>query len=494
MVSGTRIHVDLDRTLGQRDPLFYGYFLEHFHRQVYGGVYEPGSPLADDNGFRQDVVEAIRRLKPSVIRWPGGCFVSSYHWKDGIGTERQPVFDKAWRVEEPNTFGTDEFMSFCRLVGAEPYLCTNAGTGTPEEMSDWVEYCNLENAGRWAKQRIANGHPAPHNVRYWSIGNENYGWWELGAKTADEWCRYVLESAKMMRRVDGTIQLAAASIPDLEWNLKLLKTAGDLLNFVAIHAYIAQNDTPYLTALGQFSHVEADIRRVEQLLGLLGLSDKVGIVFDEWNPRFWHHPSFVSTDPNIGERNLNDNNAFYTMLDAVLHGRFLNACLRHCRSVKMTNLSPVVNTRGPIFTHDNGIVLRSTYHVCDLYASYLYSEVIDAFCDSPGFAATDSQGNTVSIPCCDSVITLDRATGKVAAALINSHPEDAYLCDFWLPGRTITGHAVLYTINGATLSSFNDVNHPNDIQMLAKPCAFSGDRLQIELSPHSVNVLQLETV
>jgi alpha-L-arabinofuranosidase len=491
MISSTRIHIDLFRTMGQRNALFYGYFLEHFHRQVYGGVYDPGSALADANGFRRDVIEAIKRLKPSVIRWPGGCFVSAYHWKDAIGPHRQPTFDKAWRVEDPNTFGTDEFIEFCRLVGTEPYLCTNAGSGTPEEMSDWVEYCNLQNAGRWARQRIANGHTTPHNVHYWSIGNENYGWWELGAKTADEWCHYVLEAAKMMRRIDGTIQLAAASIADLDWNLKLLKTAGAFLNYVAIHAYIAQNETPYLTAMRQFNRIESDIRRVEYLLDLLDLSHKVGIAFDEWNPRYWYHPSFTNVDPNVSERDLNDNNSCYTMLDAVLHARFLNACLRHCSSVKMTNLSPIVNARGPIYTHSDGIVLRSTYHVCDLYTNYTYPEILDAFCASPSFPSTDMEGNTFSVPYCDPIITFERVTGKIAAGLINCHPEDPHLCEIWLPGRMVSQQAVLYTINGATLSSFNDIDHPNDIQISAQPYSFSGDKLQIELSPHSVNVLQL---
>ncbi|MCC6803837.1 MAG: alpha-N-arabinofuranosidase [Anaerolineae bacterium] len=492
MESSTRIHIDLERTVGRRDPLFFGYFLEHFHRQVYGGIYDPTSAFADANGFRQDVIEAIRRLQPSVIRWPGGCFVSAYHWKEGVGRERQPSYDKAWRVEEPNLFGTDEFVRFCRLVGAEPYICTNAGSGTPEEMSDWVEYCNLESAGKWAKQRIANGHPTPHRVQYWSIGNENYGWWEVGAKTAEEWSCYVLEAAKMMRRVDGTIRLAAASIADLDWNLKLLKTAGAFLDFVAIHAYIAHNETPYLSALGQFGRIEADIRRVEYLLGLLDLSDKVKIAFDEWNPRFWYHPSFTNVNPNIGERDLNDDNATYTMLDAVLHGRFLNACLRHCSSVRMTNLSPIVNTRGPIYTYSGGLVLRPTYHVCDLYTNYTYPEVIDAFCDSPGFAAADMNGNTSPVPYCDSMVTFERETGRLAAGLINCHPEESHSCDIWLPGQAIRDQAVLYTINGTTLASFNDIDHPNDVQIVATPCPVDGDRVQIELSPHSVNVLQLQ--
>ena len=191
-----KIHINHARAIGQRDIKIYGHFIEHFHRQVYGGLYDPASPLADESGLRGDVKEAMRKIKVPVLRWPGGCFVSSYHWQDGVGSARVPSFDKAWRVEDPNTFGTDEYIDLCRKLGCEPYICTNAGTGTAEEMSDWVEYCNLEHEGRYARKRVENGHPKPHAVKYWSIGNENYGFWEIGAKSAEEWA----DSSKKPRR------------------------------------------------------------------------------------------------------------------------------------------------------------------------------------------------------------------------------------------------------------------------------------------------------
>ena len=141
-----KVHVNEKRIVGKRDEMIYGHFIEHFHRQIYGGVYEPDSPLADEDGFRRDVLEAMKKIKVPILRWPGGCFVSSYHWKEAVGAKRTPMFDKSWRVEDPNTFGTDEYIKLCRKVGCEPYICTNAGTGTAEEMSDWVEYCNLESS------------------------------------------------------------------------------------------------------------------------------------------------------------------------------------------------------------------------------------------------------------------------------------------------------------------------------------------------------------
>ena len=203
--------IDLSQPGVRFNRMLFGQFLEHFHRQVYGGVFDPGSPLADERGFRKDVIAALRQLQVPIVRWPGGCFVSSYHWKEGVGKDRQPSFDKAWGVEDPNAFGTDEYVLWCRAIGAEPYICTNAGTGTPEEMSDWVEYCNLKDEGRYAHLRQANGFSEPHRVQYWSVGNENYGSWEIGAKTVAEWGLLVRESAKMMRARGSQHQAARRS-------------------------------------------------------------------------------------------------------------------------------------------------------------------------------------------------------------------------------------------------------------------------------------------
>ncbi len=488
-----RVHVDRDRLLGSRDPLMFGHFIEHFHRQIYGGIYDPGSPLADEQGFRTDVIEAIRRLKPSVIRWPGGCFVSAYHWQDGVGPRRQPAYDKAWRVEESNNFGTDEFIAFCRATGAEPYICTNAGTAPPEEAADWLEYCNLSAQGRWARLRAANGYPEPHRVRYWSVGNENYGHWELGAKEADEWSRYVAETAKMMRRVDGSIVLSAASTADLDWNLRLLQRAGRYLDLISIHAYLARQTTAYPACMAQARLIEEHITRMEHILAATDMAGRVRIAFDEWNPRFWHHPSFLDADPRLDERDLNDENATYTMADAVLHACFLNAALRHCRSVAMTNFSPLVNARGAIYTHAGGLILRPTYHVCELYANHTLAEVLDAHCAAPTFEARSEDGTAAAVPYCDVAATMDRSAQRIAVAIANLHPDDVVTCTVWLPGTTLRDRAAtLYTVGGPAVASFNDLGHPDDVRAESREVAASGDSCVLDLPPHSASVLMLD--
>jgi alpha-L-arabinofuranosidase len=503
MTDKMQVNVDWDRSLGLRDERFFGYFLEHFHRQIYGGIYDPGSPLADENGFRRDVAEAVQRLRPAVLRWPGGCFASAYHWAHGVGPNRLPSYDKAWRVEEPNTFGTDEFIEFCRLVGTEPYICTNAGTGTPEEMSDWLEYCNLPGNSRWARLRAQNGHSEPHDVKLWSIGNENYGFWEVGAHDSSEWGRYVLEAAKMMRRVDDRIVLSAAAAIDFEWDLdlvvdwgiNLLRAAAEQLDLLAVHGYaVLREGAPYAEALASWGFAESRVRRAEHLLELLGLQERVGITFDEWNPRGWHFPGFSGrAHPDLSEWHRNDDNSTYTMADAILHAGFLNTCLRHCATVKMTNLSPLVNTRGPVFAHPGGVVLRPTYHVCDLYTSLMFPEVLDAYTRAPTFGTAGADGVEVSVPRGDAVVTIDREGGDLAAALSNLHPDDALECQVWVPGRRMLGAGRLSTLTGASPRSFNDVSHPDDVTTSTAELPVHGDTCRLVLGPHSVNILRLQT-
>ena len=484
-------HVD-----GHRDFMIFGHFLEHFHRQVYGGVYDPGSHLADDNGFRRDVIDALRRIRTPVIRWPGGCFVSAYPWKKGIG-ERVPYYDKAWRVEEPNTFGTDEFLRLCREIDAEPFICTNAGTGTLEDMSDWVEYCNLD-IGEWAGRRRANGQDAPYNVHYWSIGNENYGDWEMGAKTADEWARLVLESAKMMKRVDHRIELAIASIPDLDWNAKVLREAGDLLDWISIHGYWSRAsdegvfEKGYDNIIARAFQPEERIVAVKHILGSLGYLGKLRIAFDEWNLRGWCHPQFMrfgSADHALMD--CNDINSNYNMADAVFTACFLNSCLRHCDVVGMANFSPVVNTVGAIFTHADGIVLRSTYHVFDLFTNHTYEEVLHCALASPSFEVPTDDGSALQRQL-DAVVTRDPSSGAIGISLVNLHGEESTSCRIrGLKGgapHRVTARSVI----AASADAYNDIDQPDAVKIVERQLdvADLGD-FEFDCPPHSVTVLNL---
>ena len=493
-------------TVGEADRMLYGHFLEHFHRQIYGGVYDPSSPFADEDGFRADVIEALRRIRTPIIRWPGGCYVSAYDWHCGVGKERVPTFDKAWRVEESHRFGTDEFVKLCRKIGCEPYICTNAGTGTAESMSDWVEYCNLREMGRFAKERIANGYPEPHGVRYWSIGNENWGAHEIGSKSADEWGRLVRESAKMMLRVDPTIELSAASIDNLDWNLSLLRAAGSYLDWISIHGYwgntvnglIPDDYRTVMTHTGE--DISGSIDRVRAYLTATGLEKKIKIAYDEWNLRGWYHPNLMDIwnrdgkrnedeafyrDKVIGERDKNDINSIYTMADAVFSASFLNTCLRNCDLVRMACFSPVVNTRGAIFTHRDGIVLRPQYFVFELYADLLKDTVLDIWTeDVPRLADPDEKrGKTVDAA--DVVVTC--GNGGFAVAAVNKDPEAAVKLTFSAPDDNVSQMRI-HTANGPSPDSYNDIGRTEVGVTATDWLPFDGTA---ELPPHSVSVIEL---
>ena len=489
------------RVLARRDIMLYGHFIEHFHRQIYGGVYDPQNPLSDAEGFRADVIEAMRRIRVPILRWPGGCFVSSYHWQKAVGPARTPFFDKAWRVEDPNRFGTNEYVALCRKVGCAPYICTNAGTGTAEEMSDWLEYCNLESEGEFARLRVAHGYPEPHRVKYWSIGNENYGWWEIGAKSAEEWGRLVLESAKMMKHVDPTAELSAAALTDIDWNVSLLKHCGQHLDWISIHKYwnLTANDNTlatYAQSMAYTNDLETDIDRVRGLLTAFGLEKRIRIAYDEWNLRGWHHPNVhairqgVTRDEYLAPRDLNDRNQDYTMADAVFTACFLNALNRNCDIVGMACFAPVVNTRGCIYTHKDGLVLRSTYHVFDLYVNYLGDEILDGWTgDVPRMDAPHKEGHTESVDALDVLATRRAADGVLAIAAVNKRPDRAEKLALRFEGGAGREYRVV-TVNGESTEAYNDVG-VNGVSLTEGAWQPLPAAPELALAPHSVNVIQI---
>lgn len=471
-----KITFSKENMVGQADKMLYGHFLEHFHRQVYGGVFDPTSKFADEDGFRTDVLDAMKKIKTPIIRWPGGCYVSAYDWHYGVGKKRIPTYDKAWRVEESNEFGTDEFVKLCRKLDCIPYICTNAGTGTAEDMSNWVEYCNVKNMGIYAKERIENGYPEPHGIKFWSIGNENWGGHEIGAKDAAEWGKLVRESAKMMLRVDPTLELSAAALPDLNWNTHLLRDAGAYLDWVSIHAYwdFSPDGLTYIdydtAMLRSGEDISSQVDRVRAHLTAFGLEKRIKIAFDEWNLRGWYHPNLMDiwnrsgkrhedeefyNKMVLGERDKNDLNSTYTMADALFSASFLNICLRNCDIVKMACFSPIVNTRGAIFTYEDGIVLRPQYFIFELYSNLLKENVLDIWTkDVPTITGND-RGKVKTVDALDIVVTADDEGYAIAA--VNKNRDEAVSVDL----RMLDGDAKMMrisSVSGSSPDSYNDVD------------------------------------
>ena len=485
------ITVENGTTPYKYSPMIFGGFIEHFSTQVYGGIFDPGNPLSDEDGFRTDVIDALKEIKMPIVRWPGGCFVSTYHWMDGVGAERTPVFDKSWGVEDPNTFGTDEYIKWCRKADIEPYICTNAGTGTAEEMSDWVEYCNLTE-GKFGRMRAANGHPEPYNVKYWSVGNENYGSWELGAKTVDEWGPLVCESSKLMRSVTKNLTLLAAATPDRGWTLPLLRAAGNHLDYVSIHGYwdfLTHHNTPapYLKCMRYTDGPENSIRETIDILKESGHDSHIRIAYDEWNLRSWHHPGHgrLREGFDIGARKNNDLNFVYTMADAIFSACFFNACLRHAAYVHMACISPIVNTRGPIYVHKDGILRRSSYYTIWMYVNLLEDNIVPVNIHSERLSYGDQSTGVV-----DAILTADDSGKRHALAIVNKDPDNETAV--WLDPAIFGGKAPsdlhAQVLSGNSPDDYNEVGAEDRI--VPKPATIRVRKDgSVSLPPHSLTVL-----
>ncbi len=493
------IAIDTDAPGTPYSRMILGGFLEHFDRQVYGGVFEPGSPLSDTHGFRRDVMAALKELRIPVVRWPGGCFVSGYHWESGVGPRRRPTDDMAWGVVEPNTFGTDEYIDLCRLLGWEPYICNNAGNGTVEEMRNWVEYCNGA-SGPYARMRQAHGHAQPRPVRIWSIGNENWGQHEIGHKPIAQWAPLVREAARAMKAVDPDIRLSAAALPSREWTLPLLKQAGPYLDYISIHNYWLplwnRNDMPgYLACIMESEGPEESIARFLGVLDESGYRGRIKIAYDEWNLRAWHHEGFPRktvqdyADPEVVRlvkaRELNDIASQYTMADALFSASFFNACLRHATDIGMANIAPLVNTRGPLYVHPKGIVRRTHFHAMAMYARELESRVgrLSLASRPPLY-----QGPR-SMAVADAVATVDESGRRWALALVNRHPDRALACTVRMKDARLEGEYPAVTLAGDSPEAFNDIDHPDRVAPVRT--TLTAVRGVVELPPHSLTVMKV---
>ncbi|MDG1049990.1 MAG: alpha-L-arabinofuranosidase C-terminal domain-containing protein [Planctomycetota bacterium] len=484
------IVVDVDGPAARFDPMIFGGFIEHLGKQIYGGFFAPGSPLADDDGFRLDVIEAVRELKVPVVRWPGGCFVDSYHWKKGVGEEREPYDDDRWGVREPNTFGTHEFIDLCRRLGAEPYICQNS-LAEIQEMADWVGYCN-DTEGALAELRSKNGHPEPFNVRFWSVGNE-----KVGRGYIDK----VRDTAKAMKRVDPSIKVTCSGShgPRAHIDPYLFQTAGEHLDLLSIHEYWVPNyqdhQTPdYLTCMmlseRPDAHLDAVVRSIEEA----EMRGRITIAFDEWNLRSWHHPGFSghhprAVDPEDPEvimllkaREKSLEPSLYTMADALFCASFFNACLRNPEEVSMANIACLVNQTGPLYVHPEGVVRRTHFHAMAMYANLLGPQVARASVESDRLT---HDGSSVAVV--DALATVDESGQTWSVAIMNRHPSEEVVCTLQLGDLPVHGTYQATILNGSSPDAYNDIEHPDRVVPTATEVTFEAGA--VRLPPHSLCIV-----
>jgi alpha-L-arabinofuranosidase len=410
-----RIKIDIDRTIGEVHPHLFGNFTEHLGRMIYGGIYEEGSPLSDKDGYRKDVLDVVKQLNVSILRWPGGNFASGYNWKDGVGPKDQrPVRPElAWNDLESNRFGTDEFLKYCEMIGAEPYICINAGLGTIDDARHWVEYCNESRSTYWADQRRKNGREQPWKVKYWALGNEIDGPWQLGHKSAEEYSKFALEAAKAMRLVDRDIKLIACGSSNygpnadwIHWNRTVLNTLRNTADYIAIHTYInnRDNDVEKFLAWSQTidNYIEVTAGLIKQTQSRQPNPRPIYIAYDEWN--VWYR---------TGNREKLEE--VYNFEDALAMGMFFNSFFRHADVVKMANLAQMVNVIAPIMTNKQGLFLQPTYFPLVEFSKQRGNQSINAHVRAPTYKV----GNRPPLPYLDVSTTYNAAEKTIYVNVLN---------------------------------------------------------------------------
>lgn len=371
------LHTHVNFVIDKVDPRVFGGFLEHLGRAVYEGVYEPTSKHADAQGCRTDVLDALRKLQFTAMRYPGGNFVSGYHWQDGVGPkEKRPrQRDLAWQSIETNQFGTNEFMELCHKLDWTPMMAVNLGTGRPEEARDWLEYCNIESGSKFADLRIEHGVQKPHDIKLWCLGNEMDGVWQIGHVPAEVYGINAQQTARMMRMVDPSVELVVCGscAPDLptfiEWDRKVLEHCLDTVDYVSVHRYVgnSDNDTPNFLAVTK--SIDEQIEAMDAVCIMVAkqkrLRKRAYLSFDEWN--IWYRARdgvYADGRGKIAPHLLEE---VYNLEDALVAAGFLNSFIRHADSVKIACIAQIVNVIAPILTRGDEMVLQTIFYPIEMY-------------------------------------------------------------------------------------------------------------------------------
>jgi alpha-L-arabinofuranosidase len=492
-----RLTIGLDRVVAQVDRRILGGFAEHLGRCVYGGIYDEGSPLADEQGFRKDVIDAVRRLRPPVLRWPGGNFVSGYHWTDGIGPKdsRPRRMDLAWHTEESNRFGTDEFMAFCEAVGAEPYLCVNMGTGTVDEAQAWLEYCNGTGNTEWANKRRANGREEPYQVKYWGLGNEMYGPWQIGQLSAQDYVTKARQWAKVLQWTDPSAELVSCgNFGWNDWDEVVIPGLAEFVRWHSIHIYTGSED--YWTNVLAPHQTERAMRisaaLIEKARHNQKISHPIHIAYDEWNVWFRERE---------GKEGLEER---YTLGDALAVGTYLHAFVRHANVVKMANLAQLVNVIAPIVTSPDSLFLQSIYHPLRLFGDHLGASSLDVHVESEGHELHEAAdpdpwpyrvADLGPFPLLDAVATLSADGHQLMLSVINRSPDTDVTAEIRLDGR-IAGAldgARVEELNASDWTTTNSFEQPSAVSVKEGTIDGFGDRFSHRFPAHSLTVITAST-
>jgi len=484
-----KIKIDIERSIGEIDPKIYGVFMEPIHfngrrmglpdsvefNTLYGNLYDPASPLADENGFRKDYLEAMKELKVTNMRWPGGNYLMGYNWQDGIGPkDKRPTrINLAWGGVDNNHVGTDEWMQLNKAIGTENIVCVNLGLATIQDAVYWVEYCNYKKGTYYSDLRAKNGHPAPYNVKIWDLGNEVDGApWELGHKNAEEYGNIAREAAKAMRSVDGSIKFVASGSSWysndgrwVDWNRKVLSKLGDMISYLSIHKYW-ENAADYYDFMGQSA---------------MDFEEKIRVTANEIETERvtnnFKNPIYVSVD-EWGSFGRN----FRSVLPVA---QSLNSFIRHADVVKMGNFTMLTG----LLSSDpkNGTFKSPLFYTFKLFSNNCLGNSIDTYVACDTFGTEKYKG----IPYLDATAVYSKGSHTVYINVVNRHQDKAITTDIYSVSGEFSGKAEASVVNSASLSDPFTFDKRDQYLPVTKEVAVSNNKITYSFPAHSFTQIKV---
>jgi alpha-N-arabinofuranosidase len=512
----TRLEIDTDRQIAPIDRHLFGSFLEHLGRAIYEGIYEPGSKFADANGFRTDVLKEVRELGVPIVRYPGGNFVSGYHWLDGVGPKdkRPTVLDRAWDTLEPNQFGTNEFITWARAAGTEPLLGLNFGTGSAEDAAALVEYCNVAAGTNWGELRRSHGYDQPHNVKYWCVGNEMDGPWQIGHMPAQQYGIKATDAARQMRAIDPAIKLIACGssgpfMPTyIEWDRTVLEQCYDVVDGISLHHYWGNADETNRDSqiyMAMNLAMDRQIREIVAVCDTVRAQKRSGkqlfLSFDEWN--VWYRARGGDFADGHGKKAPHLLEEPYNLEDALLVGGLANSLIRNSDRVKVACLAQLVNVIAPIATNEDGILRHTIYYSYAWALKYGRGHALSVGCDGPGYDVNRlgqpienggfAEPGFGEVAYVDAAAALDKENKTATLFLFNRDLQKPQDVEVVWRDVTPTGVNAFLTMTGTDLKAGNTFAEPNRVapQTLESPKVASRMTLQLPARSHSVLSLAL---
>jgi alpha-N-arabinofuranosidase len=495
-VQQVKICIDKDFTLAAIDDRIYGSFIEHLGRAVYEGIYQPDSPLSNEQGFREDVLALVRDLHVPIVRYPGGNFVSGFRWEDSVGPKDQrPVRPElAWSVIETNQFGLNEFMEWCKAANTKPMMAVNLATRDIDAARNLVEYCNFKSGTYYSDLRISNGEKEPNNIKLWCLGNEMDGPWQMGRMTATEYGLKADKAGHIMKLMDPTIETVVCgssmlSMPTFgTWEREVLEYSYDAADYLSLHTYYgnADNNTPdFLASSVAMDQFISQVLSICDYVKAVKRSKKtINLSFDEWN--VWYHSNEADKQLEPWSTHPHQLEDVYNFEDALLVGSMLITLLRHADRIKIACLAQLVNVIAPIMTSDTG-AWRQTIYYPFLHASlYGRGEVLQTVVKTTSYESKHGDA-----PYIDSVVTTDAKHDTLTIFAVNKHLEDDFelSCDLrQYADYQVVEHIIL---THDDVKATNTESHPNTVVPTTGTTAKKEDGILTVLLPSkSWNVIR----